>query len=149
MIVATNRKAYHQYKILKEFEAGIVLKGPEVKSIRQHQIDIKHSFARVMDNEVFLMNAHISPYKEAHLIDYDPKRRKKLLLKKREIKHLEKETEQKGITLIPTKVYFKKGFAKVSIALVKGKTMWDKREALKKKDAQREIEKEKGDRHLF
>lgn len=140
MIVAQNRKAYHQYKILKEFEAGIELLGPEVKSIRQHRIDIKHSFARVIDGEVFLMNAHISPYKEAHLTDYDPKRRKKLLLKKREIKHLEKETEQKGITLIPTKIYFKRGFAKVSIALVKGKTMWDKREALKKKDVQREID---------
>lgn len=140
MIVAQNRKAYHQYKILKEFEAGIELLGPEVKSIRQHRIDIKHSFARVIDGEVFLMNAHISPYKEAHLTDYDPKRRKKLLLKKREIKHLEKETEQKGITLIPVKIYFKRGFAKVSIALVKGKTMWDKREALKKKDVQREID---------
>ncbi|MFW6172165.1 MAG: SsrA-binding protein SmpB [Elusimicrobiota bacterium] len=143
MIVAKNRKAYYQYNIIKEYEAGIKLKGPEVKSLRNHRADIKHSFAKIENDELFLINAHISPYKQAGNSDLDPKRKRKLLMKKKQIRALEKETEKKGITLIPTKIYFKRGWAKVSIALAQGKTKSDKRETIKRRITEREMERER------
>jgi len=142
MTVAQNRRARHEYRILEEIEAGIQLTGPEVKSLRDHRADINHSFAKIENGEVFLLNSHISPYKQAADDKYDPKRKRKLLLKKRQIKKLEKETELKGTTLVPTKIYFKGGWAKVSIALAKGRSKADKRETLKKKITGREIDRE-------
>lgn len=142
MIVAKNRKAYYQYEILEEVNAGIQLTGPEVKSLRNHGADINHSFAKIENGEIFLVNGHISPYEHAHDIEYDPKRKRKLLLKRKEIRNLEKKIEQKGITLIPTKIYFKKGLAKITIALARGKAKKDKREAIKRKTINREIDRE-------
>ncbi len=143
MIVARNKKAYYQYNILEEIEAGIKLTGAEVKSLREHSADIKHSFAKIINGEMFLVNAHITSYKQANDADYEPKKTRKLLIKKKQIKHIEKETESKGITIIPTKIYFKRGWAKVSIGIAKGKTKSDKRETLKRKAAEREIEEQR------
>ncbi|MGM0441412.1 MAG: SsrA-binding protein SmpB [Elusimicrobiota bacterium] len=142
MTVARNRKAYYQYNILEELEAGIKLKGLEVKSLRQHRADIKHSFARIEGGEVFLINTHIPLYDKSTDKSYDPKRRRKLLLKKSEIKKLARKTEKKGVTLVPMEIYFKKGWAKVRLALAEGKTKKDKRETLKKKTMNREMDRE-------
>lgn len=142
MSVARNKKAYYQYNILEELEAGIKLKGLEVKSLREHRADIKHSFARVEDGEVFLINAHIPLYGKSSDKDYDPKRRRKLLLNKKQIKRLDRKTEKKGVTLVPLRIYFKRGWAKVRLAVGEGKTKKDKRETLKKKTINREIDRE-------
>ena len=142
MIIAQNRKAYHEYEIIEEFEAGMELTGPEVKSLRQSRVDIKHSFIKLECGQAFLYNAHINPYDHTHHVEYDPVRTRKLLLKKRQLRYLEKKVEEKGLTIVPTKIYFKRGWAKLQIALARGKTKGDKREALKKKIVEREIERE-------
>ncbi len=142
MIVAQNRRAYHDYEILEEFEAGLELIGCEVKSLREHRVDIKHSFVKIENNEAFLFNAHINPYKDTHHFEYDPLRKRKLLLKKKQLRYLKKKVEEKGLTIIPLKIYFKKSWAKLQIAVAKGKTKLDKRETLKRKIVEREIERE-------
>jgi len=140
--VASNREARHNYHILETFEAGIVLQGAEVKSLRDKKANLKDSFARIEDNELFLYNMHISPYPQAGRFAPDPKRRRKLLMHKPEIKRLFGELTQKGLTLVPLKIYFKKGMAKVEIALAKGKKLYDRREDIKRRDADRDLRRE-------
>ncbi|MBI5493037.1 MAG: SsrA-binding protein SmpB [Deltaproteobacteria bacterium] len=141
-VVCQNKKAYHDYFIEETFEAGIMLMGTEVKSLRLGKANLKDSYARIKGEEIFLINTHISPYTQADSFkQIDPNRTRKLLLHKKEILKLIGTTRTKGFTLIPTKIYFKKGKAKVEVALAKGKSLYDKRETLKKKDVQREMAK--------
>jgi len=138
--VCQNKKAGHDYYLDEFLEAGLVLAGPEVKSLREGRANLVDSYAKVKRGEVFLYHMHISPYPFSHGLDMDPTRTRKLLLKKREIKRLIGKTETKGYSLIPTKVYFKRGRAKVEIALARGKKKFDKRRALKEKELKREME---------
>lgn len=140
-LVVSNRKAFHDYFIEETLEAGIVLAGTEVKSLREGRINLKDSFARVENGEVLLYNCHISPYSHGNLSNHDPTRTRKLLLQRREIERLLGKAQQKGYTLVPLKIYFKRGWAKVEIGLAVGKKLYDKRETESKKSAQREIEK--------
>lgn len=136
-IVATNKKASFQYHILETFEAGIVLTGSEVKSLRDGKASLGDSYAIVKNGELFLLNCHISLYPPAAMLNHDPLRTRKLLLKRQEIESLIGKVEQKGLTLIPTKLYFKGGMAKAQLALAQGKKLFDKRDALKKKESKR------------
>jgi len=140
-VIATNRKAYHDYFIEETIEAGIELKGTEVKSVRLGHVNLKDSFARVEDGEVFLYNMHISPYEKGNIFNVDPMRDRKLLLHKHEINRLAGYVQQKGYTLIPLKIYLKRGKIKVELAVAKGKKLYDKREAIAKRDAELEIRK--------
>lgn len=138
--VCRNKKAGHNYYLDEFIEAGLVLLGAEVKSLREGRANLVDSYARVKRGEVFLYNMHISPYPFAHGVDLDPTRTRKLLLNKREIKRLIGKTVEKGYSLIPTKVYFKRGRAKVEIALARGKKKYDKRRVLKEKELKREMD---------
>jgi len=138
-VLARNRAASHEFHLLDRFEAGIVLTGTEVKSIRAGRANIKDGFAKVSDGEVFLHNAHISPYEPGHRENVDPLRTRKLLLNAREIRKLGKETDAGGVTLVPLSFYLKNGRVKVELALAKGKKTFDKREAIAKKDVEREM----------
>jgi SsrA-binding protein len=140
--VATNRKARHEYFVLETFEAGISLKGAEVKSLRQGRASLQESYATLKNGEVWLFDMHISPYEQAAVDAYEPKRVRKLLLHKKEIRRLVGKLAEKGLTLIPLRVYFKNGIAKVELALAKGKRAYDKREAIKRREAQRELERD-------
>jgi len=140
-VVAQNKKAYHDYFIEETFEAGIVLKGTEIKSIRKSKIQLKDSFATIKKGEVFLWKVHISPFEHGNRFNHEPERVRKLLLHRKEINKLIGKIKEQGYSLVPLKVYIKNGVAKVELALAKGKKNYDKREALKKKDAKREIEK--------
>ena len=140
--VAVNRKAYHDYSILDTYEAGLVLKGTEVKSLREGKVSLRESFAQFENNELYLMNMHISPYAFGNIFNVDPKRKRKLLLHRWEIDRLKGQVQEKGLTLVPLRIYFKRGYAKIELALAKGKKLYDKRRALAEKDAQREVEKE-------
>lgn len=140
-VIVTNRQARRDYFILEIFEAGIKLKGSEIKSIRNGRANLKDAFARVEKGEVFLYNMHVSPYEFARRDEMDPKRARKLLLKKSQIKYIFAKVSAKKLALIPLRIYLKKGLAKVEIALAKGKKFFDKREALKAKEAQREIDR--------
>ena len=140
-VVAQNKKARHDYEIEETYEAGIVLTGTEIKSIRAGKVNLKDSYARIKDGEVFLLNMHISPYEQGNRFNHDPVRTRKMLLHKKEINKLIGLTKEKGYTLVPLKLYLKNGWAKVDLALAKGKKLYDKREAMKKRDAQREIER--------
>jgi SsrA-binding protein len=145
-VAATNKKARHDYFIEDTLEAGIVLTGTEVKSIRQGKVNIKDSYANIENGEVFLYNMHISPYEQGNIYNVDPLRVRKLLLNKREIRKLIGLTTIKGYTLIPLSLYFKNGKVKVELAIAKGKKLYDKRETIAKRDAERKIqqmEKEK------
>ncbi len=139
-IVCQNRKASHDYFIDEVMEAGIVLLGPEVKSLREGRGSLVESYAKITNGEVFLHKMHITPYLHAHNVPLDPIRTKKLLLNKRQIRRLIGKTEEKGYTLIPTKVYFSRGKAKVELALAKGKRKYDKRKALKEKELKKEVD---------
>ena len=146
-VVCQNKKAYHDYFIEESVETGIVLVGTEVKSLRLGHANLKDSYATVRGSELFLVNTHISPYKQADKFSQpEPDRTRKLLLHKEEINKLIGKTKEKGYTLIPTKIYFKNGKAKVEIALAKGKKLYDKRETIKKKTVEREMEKAVKDR---
>ena len=138
-IVATNSRAYHDYFIEESYEAGISLVGTEVKALREGRVNLRESFARVEGGEVYLYQCHISPYSHGNLSNHDPLRRRKLLLHREEIRRLFGKAQIRGYTLLPLKIYFKNGLAKVELALGKGKKSHDKREALKKKEARREI----------
>ena len=142
-LVCQNKKARYDYFIDEVLEAGLVLLGPEVKSLREGRASLVDSYARVKKGEVFLYNMHITPYPYAHHVRLDPVRTRKLLLNKREIRRLIGKTEEKGYTLIPTKVYFTKGRAKIEIALAKGKRKYDKRQALKEKELRKDMEEAK------
>lgn len=141
-IVTVNRKARRDYDILESIEAGMALRGTEVKSLREGKVNLKDSYAMVRSGEVFLVNAHISPYSHGNVQNHEPLRDRKLLLHKAEIKRLTGKTQEKGLTLIPLKVYFERGRAKVELALARGKREYDKRETIKRRDLQREIERE-------
>lgn len=136
--IADNRKAFHDYHILETFEAGIALLGTEVKGIREGQANLRDSFARVERGEVWLFNVHINPYSHRGYVDHDPKRKRRLLLHKHEIRKLIGKTVEKGLTLVPTKLYFKNGKIKVALALARGKEAHDKRETLRKREVDRE-----------
>jgi SsrA-binding protein len=140
-VVATNRKARHEYEILEHFEAGLVLKGPEVKSLREGKASFQDSFARVEQSELWLYNLHISPYEQANRYNVDPLRTRKLLLQRAEIRRLIGKVEEKGLTLVPLQVYFKRGFAKVSLGLARGRKLHDKRDKLKQRIQEREAER--------
>ena len=136
--IAENRKAYHDFHLLETFEAGVALLGTEVKAIREGRVNLRDSFARVDGGEVFLYNVHISPYSHRGYADHEPLRKRKLLLHKNEIRKLIGKTVEKGMTLIPVRMYFKKGRVKVAISLAKGKKEYDKRETIKKRETDRE-----------
>jgi SsrA-binding protein len=136
--IAENRKAFHDYHLLETFEAGVVLLGTEVKAIREGRINLRDSFARVEDGEVFIYNVHISPYSHRGYADHEPLRRRKLLLHRSEIRKLIGKTVEKGMTLVPTKLYFKDGRVKVAVSIAKGKKDYDKRETIKKRETDRE-----------
>lgn len=136
-----NRKARHDYHIDKTFEAGIVLRGTEVKSLRNGNASLKEAFAYIKDGEVFLRDMYIKPYEHGSYTNHEERRERKLLLTKREIAELDKSVTQKGFTLVPLKLYFKKGYAKVLIGLAKGKKQYDKREDIKERDMKRELDR--------
>lgn len=138
-VMATNRRAGYEYFIEETLEAGMVLKGTEVKSIRNGQLSIRDSFASIDGGEIFLNNLHISPYEQGNIQNVDPLRKRKLLLHKREIRKLLVETTQKGNTLIPLSIYLKDGLVKVQLAVAKGKKLYDKRDDIAKKDAERRM----------
>jgi SsrA-binding protein len=142
-VVCQNRKARHEYFIEETFEAGMVLYGPEVKSLRDGRANLVDSYARVKRGEVFLLNMHISPYPFAHHVNLDPKRTRKLLLTRKEIKRIIGKTEEKGYTMVPLKVYFSGGWAKVLVGLARGKKKADKRQAIKEKDMKRDMDRER------
>lgn len=141
-IIAKNRKARFNFEIVETFEAGIELKGTEVKSIRQSRINISDGYASIDNGEVFLRQVHISPYEQGNIFNVDPMRPRKLLLHKKEISRLIGETTQKGYTLVPLSVYLKRGKVKIELGLAKGKKLHDKRQDLAKKDADRRIQRE-------
>jgi SsrA-binding protein len=136
--VAENRKAFHDFHILETFEAGVVLLGTEVKAIREGNVNLRDSFARVEGAEIFIYNVHITPYSHRGYSDHEPTRRRKLLLHRSEIRKLIGRTVERGMTLVPTRMYFKNGHVKVAIGLAKGKKAHDKRETIKRREADRE-----------
>jgi len=139
--VIENRKAYHDYHIDEKHEAGIALLGTEVKSIREGKANLRDSYVMIKDEEAFLFNCHISPYSHGNIMNHDPLRTRKLLLKKSEIMRLKGKIIQKGYSLIPLKIYFKGPYAKIEIGLARGKKLFDKREAIKEKEAKRAMER--------
>ncbi len=140
-IVASNRKARHEYFLLDTFEAGIALKGSEIKSIRAGQMSLAEAFIEITGKEAWLVDAHIAPYEQAARMNHEPRRPRRLLLHKSEILRLWDQVRQKGLTIVPVQVYLKQGRAKIEIALAKGKKLYDKRADLAKKDAEREIQR--------
>ena len=140
-VVASNRRARHEYFIFETFEAGIALHGSEIKSVRAGQISLSEAFVRIDGNEAWLEDAHIAPYEQASIYNHEPRRPRKLLLHSAEIRKLWNTVRQKGVTIIPLSVYLKDGKAKVEIAVAKGKKLYDKRAEIAKRDTQREIER--------
>jgi len=136
--IAENRKAHHDFHLLETFEAGIALLGTEVKAIREGRVNLRDSYARVEDGEVFLYNVNISPYSHRGYADHEPLRRRKLLLHRDEIRKLIGKTVEKGMTLVPVRLYYKNGRVKVAVSLAKGKKEYDKRETVKRREADRE-----------
>ncbi|QQS42124.1 MAG: SsrA-binding protein SmpB [Acidobacteriota bacterium] len=140
--IVTNRAAFHEYEIEDTYEAGIALQGTEVKSIMAGKIQLKESYVAVKDDEVWLMNAHVSPYKHGNIYNHEPLRTRKLLLHRREIEKLKKAVDQKGMTLVVTKVYWNHGRIKFEIGVARGKKLFDKRETLKRKTVAKETERQ-------
>ncbi|EAF0490430.1 SsrA-binding protein SmpB [Listeria monocytogenes] len=140
-LVAQNKKARHDYAIEETFEAGIVLQGTEIKSVRNARVNLKDSYARIDKGEIFLHNMHISPYEQGNRYNHDPLRTRKLLLHKKQISRLIGETKESGYSIIPLKMYIKDGYAKVLIGVARGKKKYDKRQDLKQKEAKRDIER--------
>ncbi|WP_316032057.1 SsrA-binding protein SmpB [Listeria monocytogenes] len=140
-LVAQNKKARHDYAIEETFEAGIVLQGTEIKSVRNARVNLKDSYARIDKGEIFLHNMHISPYEQGNRYNHDPLRTRKLLLHKKQISRLIGETKESGYSIVPLKMYIKDGYAKVLIGVARGKKKYDKRQDLKQKEAQRDIER--------
>ncbi|WP_077214722.1 SsrA-binding protein SmpB [Bacillus dakarensis] len=145
-VIAQNKKAYHDYFVEDTYESGIVLQGTEIKAIRAGRVNLKDSYAQIKGGEVFLVGMHISPYEQGNRYNHDPERTRKLLLHKKEIDKLTGETKVTGYSLVPLKLYLKNGYAKVLLGLAKGKKNYDKREALKQKEAKRDIERAFRDR---
>jgi len=141
LVIATNRKAKFEYFLLENFEAGLALKGSEIKSIRARQVSIAEAYIQTDGKEAWLVDAHIAPYDPASRENHDPKRKRRLLLNKREIMKIWQEIRLKGLTAIPTELYLKNGLAKINISLAKGKKLYDKRQELARKDFQREMDR--------
>ena len=140
-IIASNKKAYYDYHIEETFEAGIVLVGTEVKSVRLGKVNLRDSYASVKTGEAFLIGAHISPYEKGSYFNVDPLRTRKLLLNKAEIRKIKARVEQKGYTLVPLKLYFKDSLVKVELGLARGKDLYDKRETIKRKEEERKLDR--------
>lgn len=139
--VISNRRARHEYFVMETFEAGMVLKGSEVKSIRNGRANLQDAYARVIDGEVWLFGMHVLPYEFAHTDRPDPLRVRKLLLKAKQIVQVDRATQEQGVTLVPLKVYFSEGYVKLELAIAKGKAHYDKRQALSQRDAKREADR--------
>ena len=146
-VLTTNKKARHEFFIEDTLEAGIVLKGTEVKSIRQGKVNIKEAFANIQNGEVFLNGMHISPYEQGNIYNVDPLRKRKLLLHKRQIRKLISETKLKGLTLVHLSIYLKDGKVKVEIAVAKGKKLYDKRQTIATKDAERRMQQQSSEKY--
>jgi SsrA-binding protein len=146
-LICRNRKAYFEYTVDAVFEAGLVLQGTEVKSLRLGKANIEDAYARFRDGEIYLLNAHISPYTHAAGENHDPTRPRKLLLRRRELKRLLGKVQERGFTLVPLKLYFKNEHAKVELALAKGKRQADKRETIRRREEQRELERARKKRY--
>lgn len=142
MVEINNRKAHFDYEILDTYETGIVLTGTEIKSVRLGNVNLKDSYGIIRNNEIFLINMHISEYKEGNIFNHDEKRTRKLLLHKKEILKIRDKVNLEGITLVPLKLYFKKNKVKILLGIAKGKKTYDKRESIKKRDTEREIRKQ-------
>lgn len=140
-VLAQNRQASYEYSILETFEAGMVLKGTEIKSIRNARINIRDGYVSIRNGEATLQNVHISPFEQGNIFNHDPLRSRKLLLHKKQINYLGNQTKTQGVTVIPLKVYIKDGYAKVLIGVAQGKKKYDKRESLKQKDMKREVDR--------
>ncbi len=140
-VVTTNRKAFHDFTIFEKYEAGIVLTGTEIKSIRAGAVNLKDSFCKIDDNEIFLYNCHISPYENGNRYNHAPSRTRKLLLTKKEILKMQTKVKKDGYTIVPLEIYFKQGLAKIEIGLAKGKKLHDKRDDIAKKDQKREMDR--------
>ena len=140
-LIATNRRASHDYHLSQRYEAGLVLTGTEIKSVRQNKVDLRRGYARLKEGEIWLFEVYIAQYEQGNRENHEPERPRKLLLHKREIAKLASATQEKGITIIPTRLYLKNGRAKVEIAVAQGKKLYDKRASLAKKDAQRQLER--------
>jgi SsrA-binding protein len=141
--VVTNRKALHEYFVIDRFETGIALKGTEVKSLRQGTANLQDGYAMIRKGEIWLIGMHISPFEKGNINNHDPKRDRKLLLHKREIRRLIGRVTEKGLTLIPLRIYFKHNIAKIELGLARGKKSYDKREAIKKREVERQMRREK------
>jgi SsrA-binding protein len=141
-VAVRNRKARHEYHVLDTYEAGLVLQGTEVKSLRDGRANLQDAYARFDGGELWLLNLHISPYEAGNRFNHDPLRSRKLLLNRNELRKLVGQVEQQGLTLVPLDIYFRRGRAKVTLALVKGKQLHDKREDLKRREHQRDVERE-------
>jgi SsrA-binding protein len=140
--IARNRKASFEYFLLEHYEAGLVLKGSEIKSIRARQVSIAEAYIQIEDNQAWLLDSHIAPYDPASRENHDPKRKRKLLLNKKEIIHIWQDIKQRGLTVVPTEIYIKDGKAKIDIAVAKGKKLYDKRREIAQKDYQRDLARE-------
>ena len=140
-VFATNRKAYHDYHVLESLEAGLALTGTEIKSVRAGRVNLREGYARVQDGEIWLYNTHISPYEQGNRYNHEPTRPRKLLLHKGEIGRLTGKSQEQGLTLVPLRMYERRGHAKVELAVVCGKRQYDKREAIARRDAQREVDR--------
>jgi len=140
-VITTNRKAFHDYTIFDKYVAGVVLTGTEIKSIRKNAINLKDSFCKIEDNEIFLYNCHISPYEQGNRFNHDAERTRKLLLNKKEILKMHSKVKKDGYSIIPLEVFLTHGFAKIEIGLAKGKKLHDKRDDIAKKDQKREIDR--------
>ena len=140
-VISTNRKAFHDFLIFDKFIAGMVLTGTEIKSIRRGTVNLKDSFAKIEDNEMFLYGMHISPYEQGNRFNHKPDRVRKLLLQKREILKIQDKVKKDGVTIVPLELFLTRGFAKIEIGLAKGKKIYDKREAIAKKSQERDIQR--------
>jgi SsrA-binding protein len=138
-VIATNRKVNFEYEILNRYEAGFVITGTEVKSLREGKVNLQEAYGRIINDEVWIINSHINEYKFGNINNHEPLRNRKLLLNKREIRKIKQQLQEKGLTLVPLKIYFKGSLVKVEIGIAKGKKLYDKRESIKKRDAERKL----------
>ncbi|MEE4311455.1 MAG: SsrA-binding protein SmpB [candidate division KSB1 bacterium] len=148
-VITTNKKARFQYEIVEQIEAGIVLLGTEVKALRLGKVNLKDSFATIKDGEAFLYNMHISPYEQGNIYNHDPERVRKLLLHRQEIKRLTGKIQEKGMTLVPLKIYFKEGRVKVELGLGRGKRFADRRQDIARRDQERDLQREFKEKRKF
>ncbi|MEO8208986.1 MAG: SsrA-binding protein SmpB [bacterium] len=138
-VIATNRKANFEYEILSRYEAGIVITGTEVKSLRESKVNLQEAYGRIINDEVWIINSHINEYKFGNINNHEPLRNRKLLLNKKEIRKIKQMLQEKGLTLVPLKIYFKSSLVKVEIGIARGKKLYDKRESIKKREVERKL----------